>query len=294
MASPFLLLFPVLFLFPLIAGTILGWLSANQIRQSEGQLYGLRLAAFAGMSFPTLLLIVTPVAMSAIALRIASFSLGFQKADALIVVVAIFVTFGLLNGKIFQASLRKILGKGNFRERLSWKRNRLPLVTLALLWIGVGVIFLIQRPREIDENAVSSESPDQMYSVTASTWQQMRIFSSDRTFYRFELQGRGGTINESWDIPIPKAKLAKDYLTSPISEYLFEKKGSIQWKKNNAKVQFVVNEIEVFEILLAELEQDLSGSTTFSENTIKDIGVLPSIEAQPMRKSAETKNSSIK
>lgn len=269
----------ILILLLLIPGTILGWVAAGRIRRSEGQLYGLRLAVFAGMFFPTVLLLVLPFATTAIMVRVSVFSLSLSKIDGVLLAALVFASSAFLSVRIFQASLRGILGKRKNRELFRWKKNRVPLIVIALLWIGIGVLFFLQRPRQIDE-LVTSESKDQMYQAKASTWHQMQAFGSDRVFYRFKIRGKGGAVNQSWDISVPTAELAKDYLTSPISDYWFEENGSIRWGEANSKVEFIVSGVVVFQ---ASLDQPQNGARISSSggNIVEQFGGVPHVEALP-------------
>lgn len=280
--NPFAMSFFILAFLFVFPGTVLGWIAARRIRESEGQLYGLRLAVVAAMVFPSLLLVALPLVACALVLRFGSVSLDFAKEDALVLMVVVFATLALFSVKIFQSCLRVLFGKGGIRELLSFRKNWLIWVVLILLWVGMGAILFVQRPRQID-GLSGSESSDEIYSVSASTWSRMRIFGSDRFFYRFELQGRGGTVHEVWDVPVPTAKLAKDYLSSPISEYFFESKGSIQWKDNYRKVGFMVSGVEVFEVSLDDLERGQSGVAISTGNAIDDFEGIPRVEILEVR-----------
>lgn len=136
--GPIVLLLLILILIP---GTILGWVAAARIRRSEGKLYGLRIAAFAAMFVPTLLLILIPVMAFAVAMRIGVFSSSLQEEDSMILGAVLFATFALLSVKVFQGCLRHLRGKGTFRETFGLKRNRLLLIALALIWLVIGGLF---------------------------------------------------------------------------------------------------------------------------------------------------------
>lgn len=240
-------IFVVLLLSLLIPGTILGWVAAARIRHSGGKLYGLRLAAVAAMLVPSLLLALIPVASSIILLRIAAFKPKPEliAGSSELLSIGFFLTLSLISIRIFHGLLRKVLGKGRGRDAFRLKTNRLPLIALGVCWILLGTLIYLQRPRHVDK-MVSADSSDKLFAATGTTWSQMRIFGSDKLYYKFNLQGRGGTINQTWRVAVPTSKLAKDYLSSPSSNYYFSKHGAIEWSTDNAVVRFIVDGIEVF------------------------------------------------
>ncbi|MEP4079733.1 hypothetical protein [Haloferula sp.] len=255
----------IVLLLTLIPGTILGWVAAMRILQSEGRLYGLRLAALAGLFFPAILLILIPIASLFMILRIGALSTGMLADDAVLIGAFVFGTVALLCVKIFQGLLRRILGKGRFRDSFGFKKNRLLLVALVLIWACLGTALYLQRPR-IKGQMISSESSDRMFHVTASTWHRMRIFGSDELFYRFNVQGRGGSVHRRWEIPVPTSELSENYLAAPISDYYFDSRGSIHWSDGNSEVLFKVDGIEVFRAKLDELPGWIPSATADAGN----------------------------
>lgn len=275
-SAPWFALFLVFFVVMLVFGTILGWVAAGRIRRSEGQLYGLRLAAFAGLFFPALLALITPLVVATAVAR--SLSATTQASGPFLAIAAL-VSLAFVSVRLFQAARRNILGKGEIRELFGRKKNRVPLILISLLWIGVGCVIFLQRPRQVDE-VVKSESENQLYQATASTWEQRQVFGAKRAFYRFEIAGRGGTVNRSWDVLIPTAELAKSHSASPIAHYWFEKEGSIQWHEPNREVEFIVDGVVVFEASLSSLQGE--GHMSFpSGNLRSDFGGLPHLETLP-------------
>lgn len=230
----------VLFLFVivlmLIPATICGWVAASRIKRSEGKLYGLRLAAFAGLFFPGVVLFLIPVVCTTLVIRLSMIS---DKEPSVILGVAVFITFAFLCVKVFSGLWRKILGKGRIRQTFGLKKNKYGFGFLVILWIVTGVLLFVQRPRQ--EGKVSSaESLNFSYQAEASTWRQMHIFGRDRLTYRFTLEGKGGSIQEEWEIPVPFSK------TKP--EYVFSERGIIQWRQDSSLVFFMVDGRKVFQI----------------------------------------------
>lgn len=264
-----------LILLLLVPGTILGWVAAGQIRRSEGQFYGLRLAAFAGMFFPALLLLVLPLVLTALLARLTAVASAFATFDAVLLVVFLFASLSFPCYRIFQVGLRRILGKENVRELFSLKRNRVPLLVLAILWIGAGSLALFQRPRQVDK-AVTSTSSDQIFVAKGSTWEQRQVLGSQRVFYRFEVLVHDGAVRAWRDIPIPTSLLESNDPADPESDYVFEDKGSIRWNESQSTVEFLVDEMVVFKTPLNHLLVGVPGASV-----LQDFGRTPHIEEFP-------------
>jgi len=117
---------------------------------------------------------------------------------------------------------------------------------IAFTTVGAAALLCwLQRPVMIDGRTLSADSPDGMQSARGQTWRTMRIFDSDRTFYRFTVQGRAGAVWEKWEVAVPYDKLATSYVLLSIDEILFGKHGRIVWSDDSKRASFQVNGIEV-------------------------------------------------
>lgn len=236
----------ILVFIPLIIGTILTWISAARIRNSEGKLYGLRLAAISGMILPTILLIVLPFAVAAISIRIQSHSFGFLEHDAILLGFGLFITFAFLSVKIFQGCRRCILGIGTFREGFGLKKNKIIFGLLTLLWGGLGIIFYFQRPKLIDDYT-TSKSPNGEFTARASTWHSMRIFTSDQTSYRFEFIDRYGNAKRLRQLPVASTGHSRSMTDfSETSDDWFSSIGTIEWEADSSEAHFLVKGRRLF------------------------------------------------
>ena len=124
----------------------------------------------------------------------------------------------------------------------SWKR----WVGLASA-IALSVVLLagwLQRVRPIG-GMISAESPGGMFSADGQTLHQMRIFGGDKTFYRFRIQGYGGSFWVRWLIPIPTKILAPDYLVMSLQSLMLDSHGAVIWSEDGKRVSFQVNGVEV-------------------------------------------------
>jgi hypothetical protein len=119
---------------------------------------------------------------------------------------------------------------------------------VALLALGGGAAFYFsQQPRSIG-GMVWADSPDGRYSAGAGTKHAMRLFGSDRTFFRFSVQGPD--FFEHWETRIPYDRLATNYADRYVDAYAFRgqngtARGQIVWSDDSQRVSFLMRGIEV-------------------------------------------------
>jgi serine/threonine protein kinase len=120
------------------------------------------------------------------------------------------------------------------------------LIGSAILVVAMTALFFsMQRPRLQDETTISSDSPDGMHSALVQTWHAMRVFDDDHTFYKFVVQGRGGAVFETWELPVPYGELAANHVLLSPDEVSFAKHGHIVWSDDSKRVSFQVKDVEV-------------------------------------------------
>ena len=238
--APILLSF-ILFSVP---GGILGGIAAGRIRSSQGQLRGMGFAVFAAM---TPVVVVTSVVLfgaSALLFHLIT-GAGEPHPDKITLVlsgiVVALTVLGLLI-LILGACFRYLRGTPAPPRQ---KRRRFVALTLLVLWIALGGLFWLQRPRLVD-SWLSSVSDDEQYSAKASTWHRMRVFDGDHLTYRFVVRGKGGSIIEKREIPVPVNMLAKDYLVPPNKDLYFGDKGNIRWHEHG--VSFCIGDLSIHSI----------------------------------------------
>jgi serine/threonine protein kinase len=236
---PFILLSFILFSVP---GGILGWIAAGRIRASEGQVRGMGFAIFAAMTPVVVITSVVSFGASALLLHLIA---GEPHPDKITLVlsgiVVALTALGLLI-LILGACFRYLRGTPAPPRQ---KRRRFVALTLLVLWIALGGLFFLQRPRQVD-SWLSSVSDDEQYSAKASTWHRMRVFSGDHLTYRFVVQGKGGSLVMEREIPVPVNVLAKDYLVPPNKDLYFGNKGNIRWHENS--VGFCIGDLSIHSI----------------------------------------------
>lgn len=233
-----LLILLMLFLLP---GTIMGWIAAGRIRNSEGRLYGLRLAAFAALFIPVLILVVVSIMPAFIGVRIAGYHYDADDFTMILVAFVIAATFLIFSIKLSQ-SLYCRLHKGvpvwkNFRERI----NVITIVTIVVLWWGAGIVVYLQRPQEIGA-AKMEKSPDGKLIATGTTWHRNRIFSADKTNYLFQVHNQEGGLYKSHAFHI----LPTTVPVMNAEEYDFGKNGAIQWSNDSREVRFLLKDEELY------------------------------------------------
>jgi hypothetical protein len=137
----------------------------------------------------------------------------------------------------------------NFSSRNIRRRwSLVPIFAIVALTVVLAAFpFWLQRPQMIDDHSISADSPDGMFSAMGQTWRAMRILDSDRTYYRFTVQGRAGAVVEKWEVDVPYEKLATSYVLLSTDEVLFGKHGRIVWSEDSRRVSFQVNGVEVAE-----------------------------------------------
>lgn len=157
----FALAFPLLpMIFFSVPGCILGWIAAGRIRASQGRLRGMGFATFAAM-VPVVLL-TTAILAGAGAMVLHIFlgkhmdignQLVFDKITLILIVTAICLTGLALLGLILGFCFRYLRGTPAAPRR----RRRLVVASaLAILWIALGVLLWLQRPRQVDACLSSS------------------------------------------------------------------------------------------------------------------------------------------
>lgn len=93
-----------------------------------------------------------------------------------------------------------------------------------------------------------ADSPDGRYAARASTEHAMRIFGSDKTFFRFSVQGPD--FFDLWERQIPFGRLAKNYADRSLDAYAFRGNigtvhGQIVWSEDSQRVSFRMRGLEV-------------------------------------------------
>ncbi len=127
------------------------------------------------------------------------------------------------------------------------KRRRLVALTLLVLWIPLGGVLWIQRPRLVD-STLRSDSNDGPYLATGSTWHHMRVFGDDVLTYRFIAVGKGGTVFKTREIPVPVNLLARAFPTATDRNYPFAERGNIRWHEHS--VEFCIGDLSLHTIKL--------------------------------------------
>ena len=133
----FLIIVIVPFLF-LLPGTILGCVAAVRIRQSDGKLYGLRLAALTAMVFPCLLALIVPCILISFVLRIGHAS-SLGSNHVWLIGIPLAITTLVLEFKLIHTAYLKLVGKGSFHEAFRFRNIYLTLIFIGLLWIFTGI-----------------------------------------------------------------------------------------------------------------------------------------------------------
>ena len=249
------LLLPIII--PILAAPVgvpvLGYIALNQIRRSQGRLYGLEMALFDVLLFPLLALdgILFGVAVL-VAEQFKEYGIDINNlaiAGAILLSLALdflIVRWAWRAVKGSAKSDTKLPSGSQFSTRKPSRRAwKLATVVAMLLLTVTACIFWIQRPHRLGE-VVFRDSPNGHYSARAETYHAMRVFGGDKIFYRFGVQGLGGSLFKHWDIPVPIEKLSTGYLVQPIAEYAFDKHGRIEWAVDSSSVRFLVRDVEVF------------------------------------------------
>ena len=238
-----------------LVSTLLGWMAVSQIRRSAGKLHGLWLAVFDGLLFPLLAfdaLIIGGflfVAKSLRELDISRAMVGKMISPVLAKYWWLVVAAVLASMLIDYLIIRRVWHAVNHASALpagKSRRTELVLISIGAALISLTMLlFWVQRPKPCDAPWISADSPDGNYTATGNTWCSMRVFGGDRIFYRFIVQGRGGSVLERWDVPIPTEKLATSYLVLSVDEISFAKHGNVVWSDNGRRASFRVKGIEV-------------------------------------------------
>ncbi|MFT5468003.1 MAG: serine/threonine protein kinase [Verrucomicrobiales bacterium] len=233
----------LLLLFP-IPGGILGWIAAGKIRASEGQLKGMGFAIFAAIPTVALLAIALLSAAAGGLVGLVFFldPLGPDQLTLSISGTVVTLTGLAVLWMILGTCYRRLKGKPAPTRRL---RRWLTASILIILWIAIGALFWLQRPQQLD-SWLSLDSDDQQHLAMGSTWRRTAVFGDDRLTFRFVVQGKGGTIQEKREIPVPVDQLAKDYRVAPASDYFFGDKGNIQWSESS--VEFQIEDLTLHKI----------------------------------------------
>jgi len=246
---------------------ILSWIAVSQIRRSAGRLHGLGLAVFDGLLFPLLVLAALlwfiwmgmldwgfPVLQS----------IGIHQpstAFSLVLWTPWLLASLLLSTWIVRMTWRLLIQTDMDGAQLPGdsetvgaitpipRRMRKALATigtsLVVLTAATFLLFWVQRPQLYDDKTITADSPDGMSISSGQTWHAMRIFGGDRTFYRFVVQGKGGSVFEDWEVPVPIDTLASSYVAMSMDEISFANNGRIVWSEDSKRVSFQVNGVEV-------------------------------------------------
>ncbi len=273
--------------------TILGWVAVSQIRRSAGQLYGWGLALFDGLWFPLLLLnfVVGYPWYCFLGFLCGKFDAShtwYSELLAYSIPGVLFFDYYLVRG-----ILRVLSNQPNDNRPMAaavataTRQKSEPhqhwgliaaVTTTALLVGGVASIQWTQRPRQWGTILIS-DSPDGRYTALASTFHAMRIFGSDSLYYRFIVQGLGGSVFEKWDVPIPTEKLSTNHLAMPVDELVFNSNsGHIQWSADSERVSFSLRGIEVFAYNTATHSASPSVQTQKSGRVTSEASFGPIIE----------------
>lgn len=236
-----------------LASTFLGWVAVSQIRRSGGKLHGLWLAVIAGLLFPLL-------ALDAFIILATDFGLAHYQVAAgpsgmpyppqpwpaywwpfFAITIAVLLIDYLIICRVWHA-----LNHASASTAGKSRRRELVLISIGAALISLtALLFWVQRPKPCDAPLISADSPNGNYTAMGNTWCAMRVFGGDRIFYRFIVQGRGGSVLERWDVPIPTEKLATSYLVLSVDEISFAKHGNVVWSDDGRRASFRVRGIEV-------------------------------------------------
>ncbi len=231
--------------------TILGSVALTQIRRSAGKLYGLGLALFDVLLFPLLALDALIVWLWLLFAHMVENGLQIKHAVWLLPAVATVIVVDVLIVRRAWRAANKPVGDGvpgsAGPATTPPRKSRMKFAVIIGLVIAAvaALLFWAQQPRMIDERNIAADSPDEMFTAMGQTYHAMRIFDSDRTFYRFQVQGRAGAVFERWDVPVPYNKLATSYVLLSRDEVLFGKHGEIVWSDDGKRVSFRVRGTEV-------------------------------------------------
>ena len=133
----FLFLFVVLAV--IITGTVLGWVSAKRIRESDGALHGMGFAATAALPLPMILAAVFLFLIMALIFRVIAISEDVQ-ISWLMVMIPVLTTIFILLVKLFGTLLNSVkTGEPIIAGFLS-RMNRVTVITLILIWLVFGGI----------------------------------------------------------------------------------------------------------------------------------------------------------
>ncbi|MGJ8642291.1 MAG: hypothetical protein ACSHX9_02690 [Luteolibacter sp.] len=238
-----LLLF--IFLFFILPATIMGWIAAGRIRNSEGRLYGLPLAAFAALFVPVLMLVVISTIPALVVVRLAAVTYETDRLTATLVAFVLFATCLIFTIKLSQSLYCRVT-----KGEPIWKncRGRFNLITIGLiaaLWWGAGILIYVQRPQAIGEEKVV-RSPDGELIATGSAWHQYRVFSDDKTHYQFQVRQKEGGLYKNHTFRI----LPTSVPVKELEEYDFGKNGVIRWSDDSAAVSFLLEDLELYSVEL--------------------------------------------
>lgn len=229
-----------------IPGGIMGWIAANKIRNSGGQLYGMGAAITAAL-FPTALLVIGLLifAIAGVLYLIRESGTAIEP-DGTTVVISTFLIVVTALAILIQtlvSSFHHLRGTSLRSTKPHW----IAALVFVVLWCILGALYWIQRPQQLD-TWLTSHSEDEHHLAMGSTWYRIHIFDRDHLTFRFVVQGKGGVVLETKEIPVPIEKLAQDYRVAPHSEYLFGEKGIIRWETDS--VEFSMNELKLLSLEL--------------------------------------------
>lgn len=133
-------LFLPIILVAIIPGTVMGWISARRIRESDGALYGMGFAAIAALPLPMFaaffLLLLIPI----IVLR-ASSILGNSGTDGLLVLIPVLATALILLIKLFGTLLKNLKSGEPIVAGFLSRMNRITVILVVLIWFVFGGLF---------------------------------------------------------------------------------------------------------------------------------------------------------
>ena len=244
--GPGLLAILVFWMLFAVTGCILGWIAAARIGASQGQLRGMVFAVFAAMT-PVILLSSVMLLSSGAALHgLLRDTLYADELTEILIGCVVTLTALALLGAILDSCFRHLRGISTPPRQ---KHRRDVALTLLVLWLALGGLLWLQRPRSVD-SGLQSYSTDNQYLASGSTWHHMRVFGGDVLTYRFNLVGKRGTVIKNREIPIPRSLLAEDHLVAPNKAYHFGEKGDIRWHLQDSSVEFCIGDLSLHTIKL--------------------------------------------
>jgi len=136
----FLLFFLLLVLVAVVPGTVMGWIAAKRIRESQGALHGMGFAALAALPLPMLLALVVILLVLTFLFRWCVIH-GQSDLTEVLIFVPVLTTGLILWIKWFRALLEHLTEGEPIIAGFISRLNRVTVITLILVWLICGGLF---------------------------------------------------------------------------------------------------------------------------------------------------------